>query len=82
VSGKVVGVDPAVLQRAPRHPQRHPLLRVHRQCFPWRDTEESWVETCGITEESAEIMYRLEPITPRTRYQFGNRPAAIGRKMR
>ena len=63
VAGKIVGIDAAVFQRAPGHPQRYPLLWVHRDGLARRDTEEFRIECCCPAEESTAVMDLLESTT-------------------
>ena len=78
VPGDLVGVDPAVLQRPPGQPQRHPLLRVHGDGLTGRDGKEFRVECRCVMQEAAEIVDRGEAVASRTVEQFGEIPAAVG----
>src|SRR3546814_7474566 len=41
-----------MLQRPPRHLQHQALLRVHGDCFAWRDSEKLGVEAIDVAQES------------------------------
>ena len=64
MAGHVVGIDAAVLQGPPRHPQRHPLLGIHRDGLTRRDPEEFRVECRCTGEESAAVMDLFEAVAP------------------
>ena len=80
VAGQVVGIDAGLLDRAPRQPQRHPLLGIHRGRFPRGDAEEPRVERCCAGEESAQIVDRLVAVAAGSREQVLQRPAPVGRE--
>ncbi|GAA1595051.1 hypothetical protein GCM10009764_17570 [Nocardia ninae] len=74
-----------MLERLPGDAHRDPLLRIHRDRFPWRDAEEQRVEfrctgkkPTGITDiapafdisERENFRYRPFPIARKSSYQF------------
>ena len=77
VAGEVVGVDPAVLQRPPGHPQRDPLLRIHRDGLARRDTEERGIESRRAERNPPRSWMRLNP--SRRDRRAGRGPTSRGR---
>ncbi|RFZ61230.1 hypothetical protein DE4576_05488 [Mycobacterium marinum] len=46
-------VDPRVFQRLPTHLQQHPLLRIHRDCFPRGDPEKLGIKAGHVRHKPA-----------------------------
>ncbi|GAA5706525.1 hypothetical protein Save01_07383 [Streptomyces avermitilis] len=48
-------IDSRPLERLPGRLQQQPLLRIHRQCLTWTDSEEAGVEVRRVVKEPASL---------------------------